>query len=149
MKIKTFFQKDKFLPIFILLTLSIVFFDQLFKFLIYQFQPQWNLSILKIHFIQNTGAGFGILQNQSFWLGLISLVVAIVIIISYTKIPKERVPQLLFALFLGGVLGNMIDRLFRKFVIDFVDFSFWPAFNLADSCVTIAVIGLICYFWKE
>ena len=57
--------------------------------------------------------------------------------------------QYLFALFLGGVIGNLIDRAFRGYVIDFISFKFWPAFNIADACISIAVIGLIIYFWKK
>ena len=80
---------------------------------------------------------------------LISLIVAAGVVLYYKKIPKNKWEQVLFALFLGGVIGNLIDRLFRKFVIDFLDFSFWPAFNIADACITVSVIGLIVYYMKK
>ncbi len=50
---------------------------------------------------------------------------------------------------LGGTIGNLIDRAFYSYVIDFLDFRIWPIFNFADSFVTIGVIGLIIYFWKN
>ena len=104
---------------------------------------------MKIVLIKNTGAGFGILKNQTFFLGIISLIVAVTLIVYYKKIPKEKISQILFALFLGGVIGNLIDRFFRGYVIDFISFSFWPAFNIADSALTIAVIGLVILYIKE
>ena len=131
------------------ITLIVVLLDQLTKFLIYKFKPNWDLLILKIQFIQNTGAGFGILKGQTFWLGIISLIVALGIIFSYNRIPKEKWIQVLFATFLGGVIGNLIDRFFRKFVIDFINFGFWPAFNIADACISVSVVGLVIYFWKK
>ena len=99
--------------------------------------------------IKNMGAGFGILQGKTFFLGIVSLVVAVTIISYYPRIPKEKIPQILFALFLGGVIGNLIDRFLRGYVIDFINFSFWPAFNIADSALTISVVGLVWYYWKK
>ena len=119
------------------------------KFLVFKFKPNWDLAILKIQFIQNTGAGFGILKGQTFLLGIVSLIVALAVIFYYKKIPKEKLSQILFAGFLGGVIGNLIDRFFRKFVIDFINFGFWPAFNIADACISVSVIGLIIVFWKK
>lgn len=134
---------------FSLIVLLIVFFDQLIKYFILKINPNLNLKILEITLIKNTGAGFGILQNQTLLLGIISLLVALLIIIYYKTIPKDTFPQILFALFLGGVIGNMIDRLFRGYVIDFINFGFWPAFNLADSVLTVSAIGLIIYYWRK
>ena len=52
-------------------------------------------------------------------------------------------------LFLGGVVGNMFDRLIRGRVVDFIDFTYWPAFNVADAALTVSAIGLVIYFWNE
>ena len=139
----------KFLRFFILLSALVVFLDQLFKYLIFRFQPVFDLNFLKIHLVKNTGAGFGILQDQTFWLAIISLLAILVILFHYKKIEPEKWPQLFFALLLGGVIGNFIDRAFRGFVIDFIDFSFWPAFNIADAAISIGVIGLMIMYWKK
>lgn len=131
--------------LFWLAAFSVVILDQLLKFLVEFFQPDSGL----INFVRNTGAGFGILEGQVFWLGLLSLVVAIIVVANYDKIPEEKIPLTGWGLFLGGVVGNLIDRLFRGYVIDFIDFGFWPAFNLADACISVSVIGLIWYYWKK
>jgi signal peptidase II len=138
---KRFLKKQGLL--FAIITLAVVIVDQLTKFLIRHFQPKWDLIILKIQFIQNTGAGFGILQGKTVWLGILSLIVIGIIIYNYKKIPTDKLTQIAFALFLGGAIGNMIDRLLIKYVTDFINFKFWPAFNIADACLSIAVISII------
>ena len=137
------------LTLFTIITLVIILLDQLTKYIILKFQPNLNLKILSIQFIQNTGAGFGIFKGQTFILAITSLIVPIVILAYYKRIPKENIPHFLVALLLGGTLGNMIDRFFRGYVIDFLNFHFWPAFNIADAALSISVIGLIIYFWKK
>lgn len=141
--------KKKCLHYFIVLSSSIILVDQIIKYLIIHFRPNWNFKIGAIEFVSNTGAGFGILKGQTFLLGLFSLAVAAAIIFYYSKIPQEKKIQTFAALFLGGVAGNLIDRLFRGYVIDFINLNFWPAFNTADSAISIAVAGLIIYYWKK
>lgn len=131
------------------LVFLIVLLDQLTKYLVLKSQLQINFKIFTLHLVKNTGAGFGLLKNQTLLLTIISILVTLFVIYYYKKIPKQPFPQIFTALFLAGVIGNLIDRLFRKFVIDFIDFHFWPAFNLADACITISAIGLIIYFWKK
>ena len=132
---------------FIFLTILVVFLDQFSKYLVSFFRPDFGSDFFKVHYLTNTGAGWGILPGKSLWLGFISLAVAIFIVYNYQKLPTERFPQLLYALFLGGVIGNGIDRFFRGFVVDFIDFSFWPAFNIADAAISIAVVGLLYWYW--
>ncbi len=141
--------KKSFLSLFILITLGIVLLDQLTKYLTRTYQPNWKIGFLSIHYLTNTGAAFSILQQYTFILALISLIVAIAIIISYKHLPSEKLLQILWALFLGGVIGNFLDRATLGFVIDFIDVGFWPAFNVADSALTIAAVGLVIYYWKK
>ena len=129
--------------LFVILTAATALLDQLSKIFILQRQPNLDLTFLKIHLVTNSGAGFGILQNQALLLGFISLLVAIIVVFNYRHIPKEKRSQICFSLFLGGVLGNMIDRFSRGHVIDFLDPPFWPAFNIADAAISVGVIGLI------
>ena len=142
-------RKNHFVLIFWIISLIVIVVDQISKYFVLCFTPKIDLGILSFHLTQNTGAGFGILQGRTFILGLISLLVAVLVIAYYKRIPRAMLPQVLSALFLGGVIGNMIDRLFRGFVIDFIDLSFWPSFNVADACISVAVVGLIICFWKE
>jgi signal peptidase II len=134
---------------FYLLALIIVLFDQATKYLVLYFKPAINLGLLKINFVKNTGAGFGILKDQTGILLLISFIVALSIIFFYSKIPKDKFSQVFFSLFLAGTVGNLLDRLILRYVIDFIDFGFWPAFNIADSAISIAAVGLIIFYIYE
>jgi len=142
-------KEKKYLIIFITIALFTVLLDQLTKFYIASKMPEWKLGFLLIHFVDNTGAGFGILKGQMAILAIISAVVAMGVIYFYHKIPKEKITQALFGLFLGGVTGNLIDRILRQYVVDFIDVGFWPVFNIADMAISVSVIGLVLYFWKK
>ncbi len=134
---------------FSFITLAVVILDQLSKYLILYFQPQQDFGWINIHLVTNTGAGFGILQGKTIWLALISLLVAFGLMYYYRYIPKQRNIQIIFALFLGGVIGNFLDRAIRGYVVDFIDLKWWPAFNLADAVLTLSVIGLVIYYWHD
>ena len=146
---ESFFEKYKQEIYFWIIVIGAVILDQITKLIVYLNNPKIDLKLFEITFVKNTGAGFGILQGQTIWLVLISLAVVVTILLNYNKIAKMNYAQYLFALFLGGVIGNLIDRAFRGYVIDFINFKFWPAFNIADACISVAVIGLIIYFWKK
>lgn len=135
--------------IFSVVAVSVVLVDQLLKYLVLYFQPQQDWGWLAIHLVTNTGAGFGLFADKTIWLALVSFFVAAGILYSYRYIPKQYSIQILFALFLGGVVGNFIDRAFRGYVIDFIDLKWWPAFNVADAALTISAIGLVIYYWYE
>ncbi len=135
--------------LFGIISLFTVILDQLSKWIVFSIKPSIVWGFLGIVYSENTGAGFGILQEQTLWLGIISLLAAIAILAYYKRIPKDKKVQVLFALLLSGIIGNMIDRLFRGFVIDFFKIGSWPLFNIADAAITISVIGLLIYFWYE
>lgn len=139
----------KYVILFTAVALATIIVDQITKMLVAVQRPEWGLSFLSIHFVQNTGAGFGILKGQMAILAVISTVVMMAVIFYYRKIPQERWAQVLFGLFLGGVAGNLIDRIFRQYVVDFIDVGFWPVFNIADAAISVSVIGLVLYSWRE
>lgn len=142
-------KEKKYLILFVAVALITVLLDQITKILIAVKRPEWSLGFLSIHFVQNTGAGFGILKGQMTILAIISAVVVMGIIYFYKKIPQETWTQVLFGLFLGGVAGNLIDRILRQYVVDFIDVGFWPVFNIADAAISVSVIGLVLFFWKK
>jgi signal peptidase II len=133
----------------------VVFFDQLTKFLVRNnFELNQSISIINnifnFTYIQNTGAGFGILKTQTAILVFISIAVLGVILYNFDKIKsKETLLQVLVGFVLGGTIGNLIDRIAYGYVIDFLDISIWPIFNFADSFVTMGVFGLIIYLWRK
>ncbi len=127
----------------------ILILDQLTKYIIEKTTPNLTFIFLKIHLIYNTGAGFGILQNNPIPLGLLSLAVAITIIYNLPKLATTKYTQILWAIFLGGVIGNMLDRFIKLRVVDFIDFGWFPAFNIADAALTISTALLIIYYIKN
>src|SRR3989338_4899267 len=133
---------------YVVLILTVIF-DQLSKYIIRLQQPDVVLipNILNITFITNTGASFGILKDMNAVLLVLSLAVIIGLIIYLKKNPEQRL--LPFALILAGALGNSIDRIIHGAVTDFISFSFWPAFNVADSAITVGVILLLVSEWKK
>jgi len=133
----------------------VVVIDQLTKFAVTSaLSFSESITIINNFFyftlIKNFGIGFGLLNNPaSRWILILTTVIIIgVILYYYRDIPKKYLPVVSTSLILGGAIGNLIDRFLFGFVIDFIDFRFWPAFNIADSGVTIGVIGLIVYFWQ-
>ncbi len=106
-------------------------------------------NIFHLTNFKNTGAGFSILQDQTLILIFISLMVVGYILFSLDKI-MQRKPlfQYLVALVLGGALGNLYDRIVFGYVTDFLDFQVWPVFNIADSALSIGILGIIVYLWK-
>jgi len=96
---------------------------------------------------ENTGAAFGIFRGQSTWFIIISALAAIAIVFFRKEIARMRpLHQSAFGLILGGAVGNLIDRIRLGAVVDYLDLGFgatrWPAFNIADSAITIGVVLL-------
>lgn len=137
-----------------LISLFIVLLDQITKLAIVKnFQLAQSIPLINnffhLTYIQNTGAGFGFLQGNNSLLIGISIIVIGLILYFYDTIPKHKFAQTATALIIGGALGNLIDRIRLGYVIDFFDFRIWPAFNVADSAITVGVIILIIFLIKE
>ena len=114
-------------------------------------------NIFELHYLENKGAAFGIMQNhQAFFLisGLFILVATTYI---YQKMPQTKrflLLRICLILIVSGAIGNMIDRLRFQYVIDFLYFKLidFPIFNVADIYVTVSAIGLvvlILFFYKD
>ena len=108
-------------------------------------------GFVNLVFVYNRGAAFSFLSNAAGWqrelfIG-IALVAAVVIVALLAKYPGERLFSAGLALILGGALGNVWDRFGLGKVVDFLDFHafgyHWPAFNLADSAITVGAALLI------
>ena len=112
------------------------------------FPEIWRFSIAHV---QNTGAVFGLFTNQAFLLTLIAIVGLIVILLFYRYLPQSYVlSTIALGLVFGGALGNLIDRIRFGGVTDFIlvrlwDDFYWPAFNIADSAISVGVIVLIVF----
>ncbi len=114
-------------------------------------------NVLEIYYVENRGAAFGIMQNKQWFFLIITVVVLVGLIWISGKIPEEKhfTPLKVCLYFVGaGALGNMIDRIFRKYVVDFIYFSLinFPVFNVADIYVTVAaflLVVLMLFFYQE
>jgi len=105
-------------------------------------------NVFHLTYVENTGAAFGIMQNSNtVFIILIFLILSAIIFALHKYNPKQSLIQICAGLIIGGAVGNLIDRLFRGFVVDFFDFRLinYPVFNIADSCVVISSIIFCVY----
>lgn len=136
--------------LYFLLPIIYVALDHITKFLVIKNIPYYSFikinDYLSIVNVSNTGVAFSMFQhNNIFFIVLVSLVIIFLICFIYknkNELTKLQTHSLL--LILAGGTGNLIDRLFRGAVVDFIDVGYktvyrWPAFNVADSCVCIGV----------
>lgn len=138
------------------LSLFVILLDQGTKYLALSqlplYQPVSVLPFFNFTLVYNTGAAFSFLADaggwqQWFFLGL-ALVVSIGLVFWLRRL-SSNAPWEAFAvaLILGGALGNVIDRIWHGYVIDFIDLYYqgwhWPAFNIADSAITVGVVLLV------
>ena len=117
----------------------------------------WD-GVFELHYLENRGAAFGILQGKKIFFVVFTLIVLCLIAYLYLKrIPDEkkfRPMDGICILFFAGALGNFIDRVFRNYVVDFFYFKLidFPVFNVADIYVTVAAFAMIIlglFYYKE
>lgn len=107
------------------------------------------LNLFDITYVQNKGAAFSLLSGKISFLSVISVVFCIGVLIYWIK--KKPTHQLLctsLTMMFAGALGNAVDRIFRGFVIDYIQTLFinFPVFNIADIGITVGAILLVIYF---
>jgi len=134
----------------IIVTFSIVYFDRVTKLLFSDLLAYGESlpiirNVLHMTLIHNTGIAFGFFKDQGIVFIVIPIIAVILLVfnIYYYRQNNEvlsRVYIVSFSLILGGAIGNLIDRIVYGYVIDFIDFRFWPVFNIADSAITIGAI---------
>src|SRR4030067_2083660 len=130
---------------------SVVLLDYITKKLIEIYvKPHEVITVfpfLRIVNVKNTGAAFGLFANLGNNIFIIISLIAIILIILYLLRTDDELETLSLSLILGGAMGNLIDRITISQVIDFIDFFIgkrhWPAFNVADSALTIGLFLLL------
>ena len=144
----------------ILLIIGLIGLDQWTKWYFFINKESFDkVEIIKdffyLTYLENRGAAFGILQNFR-WFFIISTLVALVLMIKFFLKHNNKLSRLALSFLIAGALGNFIDRLFRGYVVDFLDFYpfgyDFPIFNVADICVNIGVALLfifIIFIYKE
>jgi signal peptidase II len=140
------------------LSLPLYALDQLTKqFVLRSISPYDSRAVLPDFFslvnITNTGAAFGSFKGNNTFFVIISIIALIVVTILLVRPRRtDALRDVSLALLLAGILGNLTDRLTYGHVIDFLLFNLhvpyadpWPAFNVADSCISIAVVLFIIH----
>ncbi len=143
------------------LSALVVVLDQLSKWLAQHYlqlhQPVPVTPMFNLTLMYNTGAAFSFLSDAGGWqrwfFTALAMVVSIVLIVWLRRLPSgERGQALGLSLIIGGAIGNLIDRLLLGHVVDFIqvyyDVYYWPAFNLADSAITVGAVLLIALSFR-
>ena len=135
---------------------GVIVADQLTKWWVVATLPGDPIVVIdgffQLRYITNTGAAFGILPGAGSIIALLAVAAAVVIVLLVREL-GGKLENVAMGLVLGGAIGNLIDRVFRGDgfldggVVDWIDFSFFPAFNVADSAITIgAGLAIIVAF---
>jgi signal peptidase II len=93
--------------------------------------------------VHNRGVAFGLFADGGVVLVVVGAAAVTALLIFFAKHSRRPLVWLPTGLLLGGAAGNLIDRLHQGYVTDFIALPLWPAFNLADSCITIGVLSLL------
>lgn len=133
----------------IIISILITILDQIIKFIIdkkvlfIEILPK----LFNIHKVYNYGVAFSFLENKRYLILLFSLILIYFLFNLRKDLPKTKKYDILFGVILGGIIGNLIDRVFRGYVIDYLEtFIFgisFPIFNLADICITFGIILMV------
>jgi len=133
---------------FLVIAAAVIALDQFTKWVIRnQIEygtAAWDIGVFRLVHVTNSGAAFGMLQGAGLLLAVTSIVGAAAIVVFLFN-PGFAHPLMRagLALMLGGAAGNLIDRLREGEVVDFLKVPNFPAFNVADSAITVGVIALL------
>ncbi len=139
-------------PLFLALAATVVVADQLAKAVVRsRLAPGQSVDIVgdlvRIVFGQNTGALFGLFKDNALMFGVVSIIVIGLIVAYHGRSAPSVYLSVTLGLLLGGAIGNMLDRLWLGFVVDFVDVGLgtvrFYTFNVADSAISLAILLLL------
>ncbi|KMP12373.1 lipoprotein signal peptidase [Candidatus Nitromaritima sp. SCGC AAA799-C22] len=146
-------MKNKYLQL-LLVSNALIVIDQITKFLVTIHVPMhYSIRVIdgffSITHIRNPGVAFGLFAGQEsdykviFFIMISTIAIAAILVIFNQTPDRKRMVRIGLILIFSGAIGNLIDRILYKEVIDFLDFYYqdfhWPAFNVADSCITVGV----------
>ena len=140
---------------FLSLSIFIILIDQFTKYLMfYNYKNFINKDFLlfRLDFVKNYGAAFSILSGSRIFLSLISIIFSILLIYLIVRKNNLKLIDLYsYSFILGGTIGNGIDRIFKGFVIDFINLNIinFPVFNIADISINIGFIFLLYSILKK
>lgn len=155
-------KKKIFLLVDFLMIILLVFLDQLTKYLAVihlEDKPAIKIidGVLELNFLKNSGAAFGLLQNQKVFFILVAVMILCIIAYVLFRMPDDKkynIMHILLVMIASGAAGNMIDRVRNDYVVDFIYFVIinFPIFNVADIYVTVSTflfVILFLFYYKE
>ncbi len=130
----------------------VLILDQLSKNLVRIYLSNKDLAItsffkFSLHF--NTGGVWGFFQDNNFFFIILTLIVVGVLIFYRKDFLISEFSIVCYAFVLSGALGNLVDRIFFGKVVDFISVGWWPLFNVADSAISIGIVGLLIWSFKK
>jgi len=134
---------------FILCSMVVFALDRITKIaIVKKLFPDESLAvfgkIFSITYTRNAGSAFGIFPGATkIFIYLSGLAIILIIIFLFYLKKKDYFSKFALALIMGGAVGNLVDRVFFGYVIDFLDFKIWPVFNLADFFISIGCFLLL------
>ncbi len=140
---------------FVSLSIFIVLIDQFTKYLMFYNKKLFvnkDFLLFKLDFVKNYGAAFNILSGSRVLLSLISIIFSILLIyLIFRKNTLNPFDLYSYSLILGGTIGNGIDRIYKGFVVDFINLNIinFPVFNIADVSINIGFIILLYNIFKN
>lgn len=140
---------------FLSLSIFIVLIDQFTKYLMSYNKKLFinkDFLLFKLDFVKNYGAAFNIFSGSRIFLSLISIIFSIILIyLIFRKNTLNIIDLYAYSFILGGTIGNGIDRLYKGFVIDFINLNIinFPVFNIADISINIGFIFLLYNIFKN
>jgi len=155
-------KKKIFLLVDFLMIILLVFLDQFTKYLAVinlEDKPAIKIidGVLELNFLKNSGAAFGLLQNQKVFFILVAVMILCIIAYVLFRMPDDKkynIMHILLVMIASGAAGNMIDRVRNDYVVDFIYFVIinFPIFNVADIYVTVSTflfVILFLFYYKE
>ena len=138
----------------------VIVFDQVIKYLINNcLDLFYHINIINNFFyitnVHNTGAAWNILDGNRFFLIFIALIAILSIYLLFIKNKElNKLDIISYGLLIGGIIGNLIDRIIYGYVIDYLEFILinynYPIFNFADICIVVSVIGIVIKsIWED
>jgi signal peptidase II len=129
------------------LVLILILFDRAIKSILIKFPPEATLFVLVPNFLEiktliNTGIAFGLFKEFSYFFFWLNLLVIIYLFYLFC-FEKKGIYFFPLALILSGAISNLIDRMLYGGVLDYIDFKFWPVFNLADAFISIGIALIV------
>lgn len=136
----------------IIIGIIMVAVDQIIKYFVTVYlQPLGSVTVIdnffNLTYVENNGVAFGMFSDMRWvFVALTSVLLFVIIFIMFKKRPKGKMFYIAAGLIIGGGIGNLIDRIFYGYVIDYLSLSFFPPVcNFADYCITIGTVLLIIY----